>query len=113
MIRFYKNNCIAREMDVLMHTKKREIPSKLIKLHEHMIISLNDLRGYCENLKPPLLDTLGLNPFEKLIQKIHKRANFVLIYTIDRLYLEDEAFKFNDLSTVSRIIKQCVKTFLC
>lgn len=83
---------IAREMDVLMHTKEREeIPSKLIKLHEHMIISLNDLRGYCENLKPPLLDTLGLNAaLEKLIQKIHKRANFVLIYTIDRLYLEDE-----------------------
>ncbi|MFK5707377.1 ATP-binding protein [Lysinibacillus boronitolerans] len=83
---------IAREMDVLMHTKeKEEIPSKLIKLHEHMIISLNDLRGYCENLKPPLLDTLGLNAaLEKLIQKIHKRANFVLIYTIDRLYLEDE-----------------------
>ncbi|MGR6902952.1 sensor histidine kinase [Lysinibacillus sp. BSL11] len=83
---------IAREMDVLMHTKeKEEIPSKLTKLHEHMIISLNDLRGYCENLKPPLLDTLGLNAaLEKLIQKIHKRANFVLIYTIDRLYLEDE-----------------------
>ncbi|MGY4796440.1 sensor histidine kinase [Lysinibacillus fusiformis] len=83
---------IAREMDVLMHAKeKEEIPSKLIKLHEHMIISLNDLRGYCENLKPPLLDTLGLNAaLEKLIQKIHKRAKFVLIYTIDRLYLEDE-----------------------
>ncbi|MEK8198806.1 ATP-binding protein [Lysinibacillus sp. FSL M8-0134] len=83
---------IAREMDVLMHTKeKEEIPARLIKLHEHMVTSLNDLRGYCENLKPPLLDTLGLNAaLEKLIQKIHKRANFVLVYTIDRLYLEDE-----------------------
>ncbi len=83
---------IAREMGVLMHTKeKEEIPTKLMKLHEHMLTSLNDLRGYCENLKPPLLDTLGLNAaLEKLIQKIHKRADFVLIYTIDRLYLEDE-----------------------
>lgn len=83
---------IAREMGVLMHTKeKEEIPTKLVKLHEHMLTSLNDLRGYCENLKPPLLDTLGLNAaLEKLIQKIHKRADFVLIYTIDRLYLEDE-----------------------
>jgi len=83
---------IAREMDVLLHTKDQEnISSQLVKLHEHMITSLNDLRGYCENLKPPLLDTLGLNAaLEKLIQKIHKRADFVLIYTIDRLYLEDE-----------------------
>lgn len=83
---------IAREMDVLMHMKDSEnIPTKLGKLHEHMITSLNDLRGYCENLKPPLLDTLGLNAaLEKLIQKIQKRANFILLYTIDRLYLEDE-----------------------
>jgi len=83
---------IAREMDVVIHAKKTiNIQTKLSKVHDHMIASLNDLRGYCENLKPPLLDTLGLNAaLEKLIQKVHKRAEFVLIYTIDRLYLEDE-----------------------
>ncbi|MDM5249097.1 ATP-binding protein [Lysinibacillus sp. G4S2] len=83
---------IAREMDVFIHAKKKaDIQSNLTKIHDHMITSVNDLRGYCENLKPPLLDTLGLNAaLEKLIQKIHKRADFVLIYTIDRLYLEDE-----------------------
>jgi len=83
---------IAREMDVLVCTKNTvDIQTKLSKIHEHMLASLNDLRGYCENLKPPLLDTLGLNAaLEKLIQKIHKRAEFVLVYTIDRLYLEDE-----------------------
>lgn len=83
---------IAREMDVLVRTKNTvDIQTKLSKIHEHMLASLNDLRGYCENLKPPLLDTLGLNAaLEKLIQKIHKRAEFVLVYTIDRLYLEDE-----------------------
>lgn len=83
---------IAREMDVFIHAKKKtDIQSGLGKIHEHMITSLNDLRGYCENLKPPLLDTLGLNAaLEKLIQKVHKRSDFVLIYTIDRLYLEDE-----------------------
>ncbi|MGE6912289.1 sensor histidine kinase [Lysinibacillus fusiformis] len=83
---------IAREMDVLIHMKDSEnFSTKLGKLHEHMITSLNDLRGYCENLKPPLLDTLGLNAaLEKLIQKVQKRANFELLYTIDRLYLEDE-----------------------
>jgi len=83
---------IAREMDVLVRTKNTDdLQTKLSKIHEHMLASLNDLRGYCENLKPPLLDTLGLNAaLEKLIQKIHKRAEFVLVYTIDRLYLEDE-----------------------
>ncbi|MCY9545410.1 histidine kinase [Lysinibacillus xylanilyticus] len=83
---------IAREMDVFIHTKRTtDIHMNLTKIHDHMIASLNDLRGYCENLKPPLLDTLGLNAaLEKFIQKVHKRADFVLIYTIDRLYLEDE-----------------------
>ncbi|MGE7692778.1 ATP-binding protein [Lysinibacillus sp. NPDC094177] len=83
---------IAREMNVFIHAKKTtDIHANLSKIHDHMIASLNDLRGYCENLKPPLLDTLGLNAaLEKLIQKVHKRADFVLIYTIDRLYLEDE-----------------------
>ena len=83
---------IAREMDVVINTRKAtNIQRNLSKVHDHMIASLTDLRGYCENLKPPLLDTLGLNAaLEKLIQKIHKRAEFVLIYTIDRLYLEDE-----------------------
>ncbi|MFJ6267053.1 ATP-binding protein [Lysinibacillus xylanilyticus] len=83
---------IAREMDVFIHAKRTtDIHMNLTKIHDHMIASLNDLRGYCENLKPPLLDTLGLNAaLEKFIQKVHKRADFVLIYTIDRLYLEDE-----------------------
>jgi len=76
----------------VIHAKKTtNIQTNLSKVHDHMIASLTDLRGYCENLKPPLLDTLGLNAaLEKLIQKFHKRADFVLIYTIDRLYLEDE-----------------------
>jgi len=83
---------IAREMHEVIHAKKTtNIQTNLSKVHDHMIASLTDLRGYCENLKPPLLDTLGLNAaLEKLIQKFHKRADFVLIYTIDRLYLEDE-----------------------
>ncbi|MGE7093143.1 ATP-binding protein [Lysinibacillus sp. NPDC048646] len=83
---------IAREVNALIHEKNTMvIQSKLAKIHEQMIASLQDLRIYCENLKPPLLDTLGLNAaLEKLIQKIHKRADFVLIYTVDRLYLEDE-----------------------
>lgn len=83
---------IAREVDVLIHAKDdTDVEAKLLKIHEQMIASVHDLRAYCENLKPPLLDTLGLNAaLEKLLQKVVKRAVFELIYTIDRLYLEDE-----------------------
>ncbi|KOS66975.1 histidine kinase [Lysinibacillus contaminans] len=83
---------IAREVDVLIHTKdSTDIQSKLVKVHEQMIASMHDLRSYCENLKPPLLDTLGLNAaLEKLLQKVISRADFVLNHSIDRLYLEDE-----------------------
>ncbi len=83
---------IAREVDVLVNAKNTsDIQEQLAKIHKQMLISLYELRSYCENLKPPLLDTLGLNAaLEKLIRKVQERANFVLIYTIDRLYLEDE-----------------------
>ncbi|POZ54857.1 Sensor histidine kinase ComP [Lysinibacillus sphaericus] len=83
---------IAREIDVLINAKDTlEIQQKLVKIHQQMVTSLHDLRAYCENLKPPLLDTLGLNAaLEKLIRKVTERASFLLIYTIDRLYLEDE-----------------------
>ncbi|WGF36666.1 histidine kinase [Lysinibacillus capsici] len=83
---------IAREVDVLVNAKNTtDIQEKLAKIHKQMVASLHELRTYCENLKPPLLDTLGLNAaLEKLIRKVQERANFVLIYTIDRLYLEDE-----------------------
>ncbi|KOY80495.1 sensor histidine kinase [Lysinibacillus macroides] len=83
---------IAREVDVLINAKDTEdIQARLAKIHQQMVASLHELRAYCENLKPPLLDTLGLNAaLEKLIRNVTERANFVLIYTIDRLYLEDE-----------------------
>lgn len=83
---------IAREVDVLVNAKDTsDIQEKLAQIHKQMVDSLYELRAYCENLKPPLLDTLGLNAaLEKLIRKVQERANFVLIYSIDRLYLEDE-----------------------
>ncbi|WP_370043853.1 sensor histidine kinase [Lysinibacillus sp. RC79] len=83
---------IAREVDVLVNMKNAsDIQPKLAKIHRQMVTSIHDLRAYCENLKPPLLDTLGLNAaLEKLIRKVIERSSFVLIYTIDRLYLEDE-----------------------
>ncbi|UZM99267.1 histidine kinase [Lysinibacillus sp. MHQ-1] len=53
---------IAREVDVLVNAKDTsDMQEKLAQIHKQMVDSLYELRAYCENLKPPLLDTLGLN----------------------------------------------------
>ena len=102
---------IAREVDVLIHEKDATaIQAKLGNIHEQMIASLHELRTYCENLKPPLLDTLGLNAaLEKLIQKVYKRADFVLIYTMDRLYLEDERLNLMIYRVFQELLNNALK----
>ncbi|EON72110.1 sensor histidine kinase [Lysinibacillus sphaericus] len=102
---------IAREVNALMHTKNTtDIQWQLAKIHEQMITSLYDLRVYCENLKPPLLDTLGLNAaLDKLIQKTRKRADFVLLYSIDRLYLEDERLNLMIYRLFQELLNNAIK----
>ncbi|MGE7690797.1 sensor histidine kinase [Lysinibacillus sp. NPDC097214] len=102
---------IAREVDVLVNTKDTtDIQQKLEKIHQQMITSLHDLRAYCENLKPPLLDTLGLNAaLEKLIRKVIERASFELIYTIDRLYLEDERMNLMIYRLFQELLNNAIK----
>ncbi|MGE7109936.1 ATP-binding protein [Lysinibacillus sp. NPDC047702] len=103
---------IAREVDVLVNAKDmtEDIQQKLAKIHKQMVGSLHDLRTYCENLKPPLLDTLGLNAaLEKLIRKVTERANFMLLYTIDRLYLEDERMNLMIYRLFQEILNNALK----
>lgn len=102
---------IAREVDVLVNAKdKTDIQEKLAKIHKQMVGSLHELRTYCENLKPPLLDTLGLNAaLEKLIRKVQERANFVLIYSIDRLYLEDERMNLMIYRLFQEVLNNALK----
>ncbi|MCR8853871.1 sensor histidine kinase [Lysinibacillus fusiformis] len=102
---------IAREVDVLVNAKDTtDIQEKLAKIHKQMVGSLHELRTYCENLKPPLLDTLGLNAaLEKLIRKVQERANFVLIYSIDRLYLEDERMNLMIYRLFQEVLNNALK----
>ncbi|GLC88726.1 ATP-binding protein [Lysinibacillus piscis] len=102
---------IAREMDVLVHTRDvQSIQSKLSEIHEHMLTSLSDLRSYCENLKPPLLDTLGLSAaLDKLLQKMQRRVPFVLRYTVDRLYLEDERLNLMIFRLFQELLNNALK----
>lgn len=102
---------IAREVDLLIHTKESSnIHKELKKVHEHMLTSLHDLRLYCESLKPPLLDTLGLNAaLEKLIQKTEERSKFTLISEFDRLYLEDEDLNLVIYRIFQEVLNNAIK----
>lgn len=60
---------LARELDVLAGapTIKRD---KVRDIREQLLNATKDLREYCENLSPPLLDTFGLQiALKKLVQK--------------------------------------------
>lgn len=102
---------IAREVDLLIHTKESDdIQINLAKIHKQMLTSLHDLRLYCESLKPPLLNTLGLDAaLEKFIKKIEERADFTLIYTFDRLYLEDERLNLVIYRLFQEILNNAIK----
>ena len=59
-------------------------------IHEQLIDINKQLRLYCEKLKPPLLDTLGLQAsLNKLLRETAKKADFTLIHDIDKLQLND------------------------
>lgn len=83
---------LAREIDLLTNSELTdETKLQLKNIHKQMISTINDLRTYCEDLKPPLLNTFGLNTaLGQLIQKVKERADFEILYSFDRLYLEDE-----------------------
>lgn len=50
---------MARELDVLAEAAviKKE---RVLDIREQLLNASKDLREYCENLSPPLLDTFGL-----------------------------------------------------
>ncbi|MFJ8511662.1 histidine kinase [Lysinibacillus xylanilyticus] len=83
---------LAREIDLLSNSEYTDETSLQLKnIHKQMISTINDLRSYCEDLKPPLLNTIGLNAaLRQLIIKVKERADFEILYSFDRLYLEDE-----------------------
>lgn len=95
---------IARQMDLLLLKKEGIDNIQAFKyLHEQMLYSINQLRNYCEKLKPPLLSSLGLHAaLECLAEKTEERADFKLLTSFDRLYLEDEQL----ILTVYRIAQE-------
>ncbi|TSI05120.1 sensor histidine kinase [Lysinibacillus sp. BW-2-10] len=101
----------ARQINLLMTEENQEVTqAKLTILHEQMIHSIDNLRAYCETLKPPLLTSLGLNAaLERLAERTTERANFVLNTSFDRLYLEDEQLTLIIYRIVQELLNNAVK----
>ncbi len=102
---------IARQTDGLIYEQDLlAIKSKLKNLHEQLILSIHDLRAYCETLKPPLLANVGLHAaLERLFEYTKNRANFKLIAKLDRLYLEDEQLTLVIYRIVQELLNNALK----
>lgn len=78
---------LIREMDGILHENNiGNLQTKIADFHQQLVSINHQLRAYCEILKPPLLDTLGLHAaLNKLFMQTKKRANFTLIYSIEQI----------------------------
>lgn len=100
---------LARELDVLAGTSiiKKE---KVLDIREQLLNATKDLREYCENLSPPLLDTFGLQmALKKLIQKVKIRADFLLNAHIERVQFQDVTLHLVVYRLVQELLNNAIK----
>ncbi|WP_223554314.1 ATP-binding protein [Lysinibacillus sphaericus] len=100
---------IARELDVLAGSSmiKKE---KVLNIREQLLNATKDLREYCENLSPPLLDTFGLQmALKKLIQKVKIRADFILATEIERVQFHDATLHLVVYRLVQELLNNAIK----
>lgn len=83
---------LIREMDTVLHEHNAlHLQEKVSDFHQQLVSINHQLREYCEILKPPLLDTLGLNAaLNKLFIQTKRRADFSLIYKIEHIETMDK-----------------------
>lgn len=99
-----ENISIARQFDfILSEQKLKKTVPHLAQLHEQMLSSIQQLRTYCETLKPPLLYQMGIHvALERFAEKIQVKADFQLRTSFDRLYIENEQV----LLSIYRIVQE-------
>ncbi|MFE3574400.1 sensor histidine kinase [Lysinibacillus sp. NPDC059133] len=100
---------LARELDVLASSPiiKKE---KVLDIREQLLNASKDLREYCENLSPPLLDTFGLQiALKKLIQKVKIRADFLLNAQIERVQFQDVTLHLVVYRLVQELLNNAIK----
>lgn len=100
---------LARELDVIASSPiiKKE---KVLDIREQLLNATKDLREYCENLSPPLLDTFGLQiALKKLIQKVKIRADFLLNAQIERVQFQDATLHLVVYRLVQELLNNAIK----
>ena len=100
---------LARELDVLAEAAviKKE---RVLDIREQLLNASKDLREYCENLSPPLLDTFGLQmALKKLIQKVKIRADFLLTTHIERIHFQDATLHLVVYRLVQELFNNAIK----
>nr|WP_198044658.1 ATP-binding protein [Lysinibacillus timonensis] len=80
---------LIRELDILsseLTSEQLQPKAKILNIKEQLVSINNQLRTFCEQLKPPLIDTLGLKAaLKKLFMQTQKRADFTLIHSIEEI----------------------------
>lgn len=101
---------LIREMDsILYETDSNSLHPKISDLHRQLVAINHQLRGYCEKLKPPLLDTLGLNAaLNKLFMQTKQRAKFTLIHSIEPIETKNDEIPL----LIYRIIQEMLSNAL-
>ncbi|MEY9972213.1 two-component system sensor histidine kinase ComP [Lysinibacillus sp. RC46] len=100
---------LARELDVLASSPNIK-KDKVLDIREQLLNASKDLREYCENLSPPLLDTFGLQiALKKLIQKVKIRADFLLNAQIERVQFQDATLHLVVYRLVQELLNNAIK----
>lgn len=102
---------LIREVNSFLYEKKHDsIPHEISELNQQLIDINTQLRSYCERLKPPLLDTLGLNAaLNKLFLQTKQRAEFTLIHSIDPIDSQDSQLLLLIYRVIQEMLSNAVK----
>lgn len=102
---------ISREFEMIVYQHKNTETGHILKKLQNKIIDTTDeIRNYCENLAPPLINTIGLNAaLDTLFLKVKTNANFKLNTKIDALNIIDEPFKLHIYRLVQEMINNAMK----
>lgn len=106
-----ENIAIARRLDHLIsEIKHLEFYPQFNDLHQQVLHSVQQLRTYCETLKPTLLYQMGMHvALERLVEKIESQVNFTIEATFDRLYLENEQVTLAIYRIVQELLNNAIK----
>lgn len=101
---------IIRQLDLVLDEGESQVKPMIKTIYKEMLSVSDSLRDYCETLKPPLLNSLGLNSaLENLTKKISDRAEFVLDVHLDRLYLNNDQLPLAIYRIVQELLNNAVK----